>query len=198
MPTSSSKACITVPGGYTVTVRGSTNVATGLTLGSSGGFFETLEVSGSTDAGDATLTLLSQGTASGGIRDSGQLVLTSTDANTAATVDVAGGTLYNEGGRITVASGGGAGGSGGRFWHGAIQQRSHAHVSIAPSNGARSRQAGARGGAYRPALYECSGGDPGRGGCRTRQQQHPIIQCRRSRDIRRSLSLERPGCAYHD
>jgi hypothetical protein len=89
-----------------------------LTLGPPGGFSQTLEVSGSTEAGDAKLTLLDQGTASGGIGDSGFLVLTSTDANAAATVDIAGGTLNNLGGWIKVEPGAG----GGRFWHGALQQ----------------------------------------------------------------------------
>ena len=121
VPTSSSNACITVGGAYTVTVRRSTNVAAGLTLGMPGSSGQTLQVSGSAGAGDAKLTLLNQGAFSSGIYQS-RLVLTTTATKASATVDIAGGTLNNVGGEINVAPG--AGDTGGRFWHGALQQSS--------------------------------------------------------------------------
>jgi hypothetical protein len=77
----------------------------------------TLVVSGSTAAGNATLTLLDQGSASAGADDNARIVLTTTDTNAWAKVDVAGGTLYDAG-RIIVDPG--AGDIGGRYWHGDV------------------------------------------------------------------------------
>jgi len=126
VPGAGSNACITPAGTYTVAVRGGTNAAAGLTLGGASGT-QTLEVSGSMGAGNATLTLISQGTASDGVLVNGRIVLTTTDPNAWAKLDVTGGTLTNLG-VITVDPG--AGNLGGRYWHGAVNNISTGQIAI--------------------------------------------------------------------
>jgi hypothetical protein len=110
VPTATSGACITVTSGppYTVTVRGSTNVAASLWAPDTTG--ATIAVTGSTDAGGAKLTLYDQSYCDC------ILVLTTTDPNAAATLDVAGGTLIDTSIQVNE----GAGDVGGRFLQGSL------------------------------------------------------------------------------
>src|SRR5437773_7922550 len=64
VPDGTKNACITLAGTYAVTVRGSAGAA-GITLGGSSGQ-QTLQLVGDATNGSATLTLVSQGSASDG------------------------------------------------------------------------------------------------------------------------------------
>jgi fibronectin-binding autotransporter adhesin len=119
-------ACITVAGTYTVTVRGGGNSAAGVTLGGSSGT-QTLTVVGSAANGSAVLALSSQGVSSNGVLARGRLVLTTTDTNSYAFLNVSGGTLANAG-TITVDPG--AGNAGGRYWYGGVNNTATGTIAI--------------------------------------------------------------------
>ncbi len=101
------------------------NGAAGLTLGGSTGT-QTLSIVGSATDGAATLGLSNQGVSSDGVRARGRLILTTTETNSWAFLNVSG-TLANAG-TITVDPG--AGNNGGRFLYGGYNNTATGTIAI--------------------------------------------------------------------
>lgn len=125
VPTSATQACITLAGTYTVSVRGSANVAGGITLGGSSGT-QTLELAGDAGNGFAELVLSSQGSGSSGVLAHGVVQLSNQDAGTYPLLNVTGGTLTNAG---TIQSLPGTAVGGGRLLYGNLDNQGLLAVS---------------------------------------------------------------------